>query len=132
MIFSEVGLRHVVDGDALGDAHHEGDACVGGFHDGIGGERRRDEDHAHVGPGLLDSLGDGVVDRTVEVRRAALARRHARDDVGAVAEHLLGVEAALLASDALDDEAGILVYEDAHVERRGAWIELTALDGKRF
>ena len=36
------------------------DAGVGGLEDGVGGARRRHEDHRRVGAGLLDRLGDGV------------------------------------------------------------------------
>ena len=43
-----------------------------------------------------------------------LARRHAGDDVGAVVLHLLGVEAALAAGDALDEESRVRPDEDAH------------------
>src|SRR5690606_20706694 len=46
---------------------------------------------------------------------AALARGHAADDLGAVVEHLLGVEGALLAGEALHDHLGVLVDQNAHV-----------------
>jgi succinyl-CoA synthetase beta subunit len=36
------------------------------------------------------------------------------DDLGAVIEHLLGVEAALGAGEALDDDLGVLVDQNAH------------------
>ena len=44
----------------------------------------------------------------------ALAGRHAGDDRGAVFEHRPGVELALAAGDALDDEARVAPDEDAH------------------
>jgi hypothetical protein len=48
------------------------------------------------------------------VHQAALAGRDATDDVGAVLAHLLGVEGARGAGDALDDELGVLSDEDGH------------------
>ena len=51
-----------------------GDARVGRLHDGIGGERRRHEDHGRVGAGLAHGLRHGVEHRQVQVRGAALAR----------------------------------------------------------
>src|SRR5690606_26443704 len=65
---------------------------------------------------------DGVVDGPVEVALPALAGRHARDDVRAVLHHLAGVERALLAGEALDDDAGVAVYEDGHGVGDG-WME---------
>src|SRR5690606_16505283 len=97
------------------DAHDQRDAGVGGLHDRVGGEGRRHEDHAGVGAGLPGRLADGVKHRdAAEHGLPALARRDAADDLGAVGERLLGVEEADLAGDALDDEAGVLVDEDAH------------------
>ena len=77
-------LEHVHDRNALGDADDERDARVGGFHDGVGGKRRRHEDHRGVGAGFLHGVGDGVEHRPAFVRRAALAGRDAADDVGVV------------------------------------------------
>src|SRR5690606_24466916 len=57
---------------------------------------------------------DGVEHRQAEVLAAALARRHAADDLGAVVDHLLGVEGALGAGEALDDDLGVLVDQNAH------------------
>jgi hypothetical protein len=37
------------------------------------------------------------------------------DDLGAVLDHLPGVERAVAAGDALNDQAGVLVDEDAHL-----------------
>ena len=47
-------------------------------------------------------------------RLAALAGRHAGHDVGAVGLHLAGVEVALAAGDALDEQARRAIDEDAH------------------
>jgi hypothetical protein len=45
---------------------------------------------------------------------AALAGGDARDHLGAVSDHLLCMKQALAARDALHDEAGVFVDEDAH------------------
>ena len=106
--------QHVVRRHALGDADHGVDAGVDRLVDGVGGERRRHEDHRRVRTLLDDRLGDGVEDGHALDVLAALARRHARDElrpVGAVAE---AVEAALRAGQALDDEPRVVVDDDRH------------------
>ena len=89
------------------------DAGVGGFHDGVGGGGRRHEDHGGVGPGLRDRLGDGVEQREAFLGGAALAGHDAADDLRAVVAALDGVKGAGLA-EALAEDAGVLVDEDAH------------------
>ena len=69
------GPDHVDDGDSFRDRDDDGDPGVGRFHDRIGRERRRHEDHGGVGAGLLDGLGAGVEDRDAERGRAPPARR---------------------------------------------------------
>ena len=101
--------HHVERRDAFGDADDEREAGVGGFHDRVGGKRRRHEDHRRVGAGLLHGVLHGVENRPAFVRRAALARRHAADDGRAVGGRLLGVEGPLAAGEALDD-AGACTY----------------------
>ncbi len=49
------------------------------------------------------------------MRGAALAGRHAADDVGAVVDHFLGVEGADAPGEALDEDRGVLVDENGHV-----------------
>ena len=62
-----------------------------------------------VGAGLPDRLLDGVEDGHLPLEaRAAAARGDAGHDLGAVGQHLLGVEAAGRAGDALDEDAGVL------------------------
>src|SRR5436189_176072 len=108
-------LEHVVHRDALGDAHDELDAGVGGFHDRVGRERRRHEDHRRVGARLGARLGDAVEHRNAFHHLAALARRHPAHDLGAVVAAAEGVELALFAGDALDDETGVVVDPDRHL-----------------
>src|SRR3954451_7588997 len=101
-------------GDGVGDRDDQLDAGVLGLEDRVGGEARRDEDHRRV----RARLGDGVVER-VEDRRpldvlAALAGRHARDEVRPVALVVHRVERALAPRDARDAELCLLSDEDAH------------------
>ena len=112
----EVGLDldHVGHGDALGNADDDLDAGIGRLEDGVGGEGRRNEEDAGVGPRLLHRVLHRVEDRLVEVGLTAFARGHAAHDVGAVLDHLAGVEGAFGAGEALDDDAGIFVDENAH------------------
>src|SRR4051812_2566099 len=83
---------HVQDGYTFRDADHQRDLRVDRFQDGDRGERRRDIDHAGVGAGHEDGLGDGVEHRQVEILGAALARSDAADHGGAIGNRLLGVK----------------------------------------
>ena len=111
-------LQHVLDAqhvqhrDAFGDAHDHADAGIGRFQDRIGRERRRHVDHGGIGAGGVDRFTHGVEHRQFDVGGAALPRGHAADDLGAVIDHLLGVEGALRAGEALDDDLGVLVDQD--------------------
>jgi hypothetical protein len=49
------------------------------------------------------------------VRRATFTGRYSTDDVRPIFDHLLRMERAFLAGDALDDEARIFVNENAHL-----------------
>jgi hypothetical protein len=92
-------LDHVERGNALGDADDERNARVLGLENGVGGKRRRNEDHGRVGAGLGHGVGHGVEDRPALVRGSALAGSDAADDVGAVFGAALGVEGAFFAGD---------------------------------
>ena len=46
------GADHVECGNAFGDADDEFDSGIRSFHDGVGRERRRNEDHGCIGAGL--------------------------------------------------------------------------------
>src|SRR5262249_36855911 len=87
----------VEDGNALRNDDDDLDAGVRGLEDGVGGGGRRHEDHAGVGPGLPDGLGDGVEQGETLLGRAALAGHDAADDLRAVVAALNGVERAGLA-----------------------------------
>src|SRR5215217_511688 len=109
-----VDPQHVVRGDALGDRDDQVDPGVGGLEDRVGGEPRRHEDHRRVRARLRDGLVHRVEDRGAVDVLAALARRDARDQVGAVALVVAAVERALAAGQAGDDELGVGSDEDAH------------------
>src|SRR5690606_41855335 len=76
--------------------------------------RRLEVGCGRVRAGLDDGIGGGVVRRQAQVLGPALARRHATPDLGAVLDHLLGVEGALGTGEALDDDLGVLVDQNAH------------------
>ena len=67
--------------------------------------------------GLGDRVEDG--DPVVERAEAALAGRHPGHDAGPVVEHLAGVELALPAGDAVDDEPRVAADQDAHAAPPG-------------
>ena len=104
----------VLDGDAFGDADDEINAGVHGLHDAVGGPARGDEDAGRIRPRRVLGRADRIEDGDALHRHPALAGRDAADDLGAVLDHLRRVELALAARDALDDNLGVLVYEDAH------------------
>ncbi len=101
------GPHHVVERDALGDAHDQADAGGGRLHDGVGGEGRRHEDAADVGAGLPPGIDHGVEDRDAELRAAPLAGADAGDEVGSIGLHLLGVKAPLASRQTLDQDATV-------------------------
>src|SRR5579884_1371785 len=105
---------HVEDRDALGDADDERHPGVGRFEDRVGGKGRRHVDDAGVAPCHGARLGDRVEDRQVEMARAAFARGHAADHLGAVGDRLLGMERALGAGEALAEDLCGGADEDRH------------------
>jgi len=108
-------LHHVQHRDALGDGDDELDPGVGRLDDGVRRVGGRDEDAASVGARLLHRLLHGVEDGHLALKAgAAAAGRHARHELRPVGQHLLGVEAARRAGDALDEDARVPVDEDAH------------------
>src|SRR5690606_21034440 len=62
----------------------------------------------------LDRCMHGVEHGHSDVLLAATAGRHAAHEARAVVEALLGMKSALLAGEALADDAGMLVDEDTH------------------
>ena len=91
-----------------------GDPRVGRFHDRVGGERRRHEDHARVGAGLRDRVGDGVEHGEALVRRARPCPGVTPPTMcRAVSRAAAGVERAFVAGQALNDQP--------RVTCRGGW-----------
>src|ERR1700674_3307583 len=107
-------LHHVEHRDALGDADDQRHLGGDGLENGVGGPRRRHVDCGGISVGPGACLGDGVEHRQPEMRRAAFTRRDTAHHLGAVLDRLLGMERAVLAGEALADDAGILVDEDGH------------------
>src|SRR6266404_3328982 len=105
---------HIERRHAFGDADRERQLGVGGFHDRVGGERRRHEDARDRRAGRAHRLLDGVEDGNALEIGAALSRRHTADDLGAVLATRLRVELPSGARDPLDDDARVLVDEDTH------------------
>ena len=66
-------------------------------------------------PVFGDGLSDRVEHGAVEVGLASLSRSHTTDDVGAVFNHLACVEGAFASCEALHNDLGVAVDENAHV-----------------
>src|SRR6185437_1781805 len=110
--------QHVEHRDAFRDRDDHLDATRRGFHDRVGRERRRHEDHRRIGAGVVHRFAHGVENRQADVFAAALAGRDAAHQFGAVIQRLLRMERALLAGEALADDFGVLVDEDGHGNSR--------------
>ena len=91
------GAHHVERRNAFGDADDQFDLRVGGFHDGVGRVRRRNENHRRIGAGLVRRFLHGVEDGPAFVRGAALAGSDAADNLRAVGRASFGVESAFAA-----------------------------------
>src|SRR3954453_13746459 len=110
-----VRLDHVVDRNAFRDADDQLHPGVRGFHHRVGRERRRHEDERAIRARFFARLAHAVEDRKAFVRRAALARRHAADDLRAVVAALNRVKGSFTSGDALNDDFGVLVCPDRHL-----------------
>ena len=88
--------------------------CVGCLKDGVGCKGGWHEQDARIGSSLLHRVLHGIEYRPVQVGLSTLARRNTADHIGAVFDHLGGVEGAFRSGESLDDDAGILVDENAH------------------
>ena len=112
---------HVLDRNALGDAHGEIEAGVDALEDGVTREGWRHEDHGNGGARGRGGLMDGIEDRNLVTgvleKLAALAGGDARDDLRAVVEGQLGVFAAEGAGDSLDEDLGGRSDENAHFKK---------------
>src|SRR5229473_4616946 len=106
--------HHVDGGNAFGDADDERELGVRRFQNSVGGVRRGNENHRGVCAGGLRGVGDGVEDGALEMFRSTFAGSDAADHVCAVLDHLLGMKGAFTAGEALDDQASVFVYKNAH------------------
>src|SRR5215217_4128014 len=107
-------LHHVEHRNALGDADDERDLGLDRLADRVRGAGWRHVDHAGVAAGFFLRLSHGIEHRQPEMRGAAFARRSAAHHLGAVGDRLLGMERAVLAGEALADDACVAVDEDSH------------------
>src|ERR1019366_7759392 len=82
---------------------------------GVGGERRRNEDHGGVGAGGRVGVGNSVEHRPAFVGCAAFAGSHASDDVGTVFGTAFGVEGAFFARKSLNNQSSILINQNRHL-----------------
>jgi hypothetical protein len=72
------------------------------------------QNHRRLGALAVDGFGHRVIHRQPEGRLPAFSGRHARDNLRAVVEAVLGMKLARFAGDALADNAGVFFDEDAH------------------
>ena len=107
--------NHVESRNAFGDADDQFDAGVRRFHDRVGGERRRNEDHGRVGSGLAARFFNGVEDVDAFVLDAAFSRGDSANNVGAVLDGLKRMKRTFAAGDALNDQSRIFINEYAHL-----------------
>lgn len=120
-----IDAHHVVDRHVLGDGHDERQIGVHCLVGAFGRKLGRDEDNRRVRAGCFNRLADGVKHRHAVDLLAALAGRDARDDRGAVFQHLFGVERAFAPGNPLDDEAGVFVDKNAHSDALLSFIAST-------
>ena len=101
-----LGLHHVRNRNALGDAHDDLDSGVRSFHDSVGGKCGRNKNDRNVCTRSRNCIAHGIEYGAVEVGLATFAWRNSAHHVRAVGDHLLGMEASLFTSETLDDNFG--------------------------
>ena len=113
--------HHVLGRYAVGDTDTIANARIGGFHDGIGRERRWHHDDGGIGTGGRDRIFHRIEHRHPVLGLTAFSRRDAGNDVGAILDHFLRVETADGSGNALDQNFGVFVDQNAH--EATFWIE---------
>src|SRR5581483_5115822 len=108
------GAHHVERGNAFSDANDQLHFGVGGFHNGVGRERRRHEDNCGVRARLIHRFLYAVEDGPAFVGGSALAWSHAADDFRSVLGTSLGMKRAFATSQALYDQPCIFINQDCH------------------
>ena len=106
--------HHVQHGYVLCNADNKANARVCRFTNGVCRHGRGHKNHANVCPGLRHGLGHGIEYRHAQHALPALAGGAACHHVGSVSLHLLGVEHAFAASEALHQHSCLCVDEYAH------------------
>ncbi len=109
-----VHADHIEHRHAFGDGDDGFDAGIDRFENGVGGEGGGTKIIVASAPVFSTASIDRVEHRQAFDRFAAFAGRHAADHLRAVFFAALGVELAHLAGDALADDAGDLVDQNAH------------------
>ncbi len=107
-------LHHIQHGNALGDAHDQGDASISCLHDSVCGKGRRNKYDRGVCSGLVDALGDGTKDRDPLVDRPSLAGGYSRHYFSAILKTPPGVEAPLSPGDSLDHQPCVVIDQYTH------------------
>src|SRR3954467_3232249 len=91
------------------------------FDDGGGRGHGRHVDDRRVGAGLPHRVGHGVEDGDLVLEALPpLPGRHPGDHLGAVLQHLAGVEGAFPSGDSLDQKASVGAGPDAHAAPRAS------------
>ncbi|SPO56510.1 exported protein of unknown function [Pseudomonas sp. JV551A1] len=114
LVALDLGIQHVQGRNAFGDAHDQLDAAEGSFQDRVLAERSRNVDDRSVSAGSFHSFFHGVEHWQAQVGGATLAWGYAADHLGAVGDGLFGVESTLRAGEALADDFGVFIDQDAH------------------
>src|SRR5882757_1523413 len=116
LVARERGLdpHHVVHRNAFGDADDEFDPRIGRFQDGVRRERRRHVNHAHRRARFGYRLLGGIPDGEPQVFLVTAAGGDAAYDLGAIGDALFRVKRPLFAGEALTNDLGVLVDQNAH------------------
>jgi hypothetical protein len=99
--------------DTFSDAYNKRDFGFDCVNYSFSSERGRDVDNAGIGLEGIDSVLYGVEDRQSKMSGSTLLRSDSTDHLGSIGQSVLGVESALLSSEALADDASVLV--DPHM-----------------
>ncbi len=109
-----LGFHHICYRNALGDANYDFDASICRFHDRIRCKRRRDKKNRNIRTRRIHRILHRIKHRLVQVCLSAFSGRHAANDIGAVGDHLFGMEGAFFAGKTLNYNLGVFIYENAH------------------
>ncbi len=114
LVADDFGIQHVQGRNAFGDADDQLDAAECSFQDRVLAERSRNVDDRSVSAGGFDGFFHSVEHWQAQVGSTTFARSHAANHLGAVGDGLFGVESTLRAGEALADDFGVFIDQDAH------------------